>query len=814
MISHPHNTTAETPTLSRKAGEVVGCYVREKLRFPADDPANPDTILAEFALPGDGDGDPLLGVPTLTTCKGPAYVGELLEGMDYRLFGKWKSYTHPRTKVTEEQFVFDSFVPLAPASREAVISYLSAAGEGFGLGRGRAARLWQEYGPDAVRMMREQPLDVAQRLAEHKLKLTDENARRIAAELEAKKAIEGCSLDLQTLLNKRGMPRMTDRWCIAKWGNRAAQTVRRNPYVLLRFKGIGFKKCDSLYLDLGGPKDWIVRQGCAAWYAIAKETQGNIWFPMAVAERGVIATVGREQAKFEKALRFAKLAGGLREITTDKPRGPLTPGGSVRWVAERGNADHETQIAEAVVAAQSETARWPDVSIVEGITASQRDHLRKAISGGPIGILGGGPGTGKTHVVGCLLSAMAKHGYSVQAMMPGAPTGKAAVRVTENLCKHGLDLRARTWDSHYVGLRKREAQEKSRLHFSAKVLIGDEESMRGNDNAAAFFRYRAAGSLTLFVGDYFQLPPVAPGAFLRDLIFAGLPYGELTEIMRNSGGIVEACAAIRQGRKFTLGDNLTLADASTPDAQIAAMLETIKRAKARGLDPIWDVQPLAAVNEDSPLARTTLNKILQAELNPSPGVSNRPFRVRDKVVCLKNGKYKNATGEQVSEEGFQDETTGEIYVANGELAEVVSVDDSSFVAKLKNPDRQVRIYRNKQDGDKAKKADDDEGGASDSAGDGGSSAKWDLGYCLSVHKSQGSEWPIVIPMLDTYMGAKRVASREWLYTAISRAKSHCKLVGELQTAHAMCARVSLRDRKTFLAEKIGLGIANNLLAGW
>lgn len=796
MISASPSTT-ETPRLSRKAGEVVGTYLRERMRFPASDPADPDTILAEFSidLPDGLD---------VVTCKGAAYVGELVEDMDYRLFGKWKSYTNPRTKVTEEQFCFDSFVPLAPASREAVIAYLAAAGEGLGLGRGRASRLWQEYGADAVRMMRERPAEVAERLAANGLKLSEENARKIAAELEAKKAIEGCSLDLQTLLTGRGLPRMTDRWCIAKWGNRAAQVIRRNPYVLLRFKGIGFKKCDSLYLDLGGPRDWVVRQGCAAWYAVAKESQGNIWFPLAVAERGVIAAAGREQAKLEKALRFAKLAGGLREITTDTPKGRLTPGGSCRWVAERTHADHETQIADAVVAARGEPLAWPDVSRVAGITDHQREHLAKATAG-PIGILGGGPGTGKTYTVAALAREIMQAGYGEDAILVGAPTGKAAVRVTENLAAYGLALKAKTWHSHLAALKAGE-----RSHFRAKIIVGDESSMNDADLMAAILRTRAGGTHLLLVGDVYQLPPVGPGAPLRDLIFAGLPYGELTEIKRNSGGIVEACAAIRLGRKFALGGNLTLAEASTPEAQIAAMLDTIRQAKSRGLDPIWDVQPLAAVNEDSPLARTTLNKILQAELNPSPGVSNQPFRLGDKIVCLKNGKYKNATGEQVSEEGFQDDATGELYVANGELAEVVDVEGSSFVARLKNPARCVRIYISKQGGDKPGKSSDD---GSENI-EGGSASKWDLGYCLSVHKSQGSEWPIVIPMLDTYTGAKRVASREWLYTAISRAKSQCELVGELQTAYAMCQRVSLRDRKTFLAEKIGLGMVNNLLAGW
>jgi exodeoxyribonuclease V alpha subunit len=353
--------------------------------------------------------------------------------------------------------------------------------------------------------------------------------------------------------------------------------------------------------------------------------------------------------------------------------------------------------------------------------------------------------------------------------------------------------------------------------FRAKILISDESSMIDADLFAAIMRHRAAGSHLLLVGDVHQLPPVGPGAPLRDLIFAGLPYGELTEIKRNSGGIVEACAAIRQGRKFSLGDNLTLAECFDPAQQIAGMLHAIHyAAAAKGLDPIWDVQPLAAVNEDSPLARKTLNEILQSELNPSPGVEGSPFRLRDKVVCLKNGKYKNATGKEVAEEGFQDEQSGEIYVANGELAEVVDVDRTSFVAKLKSPDREVRVFRGK-DQPKEKDKGDGEGGESGTGESGtgeGSAAKWDLGYCLSVHKSQGSEWPLVLPILDTYPGAKRVTSREWIYTAISRAKSHCRLIGDLQTAYSMCERVSLRNRKTFLAERIGYAMAEEILAGW
>lgn len=802
-------TTGQAPVLSRKACEVVGSFIREKWKFDANTPGEPPTILAEFALLLSGpDSD-----PTVTTCKGPAFEDELVAGLDYRLFGRWKPYTNPRTKITEEQFVFDSFVVAEPASRDAVISYLSAAGEGLGLGRARASRLWQEFGADAVRVMREQPSTGVARLRSWGLGITDEQGEKIAANLLSKQAIEGCSLDLQTLLSKRGFPRLIDRYAIAKWGNKAAERIRRNPYVLLQFKGCGFKRCDSLYRDLKLPLDWIVRQGVAAWDAIARDSTGNIWFPLAVAESGVNKAVGREKAKPERALHCAKLLGGLRELQTSTAKGPLTPGGNIRWVAERRNADHEQQIAEAVVSSRRELLAWPDVSRVGDISEHQRENLRRAIAG-PIGILGGGPGTGKTFTVAALAKLLVSCGLDGQILI-GAPTGKAAVRVTENLANYGLSLRAKTWHSHLAAVQSESKRDHGlgiKPTFRAKILISDESSMIDADLFSAIMRHRAAGSHLLLVGDVHQLPPVGPGAPLRDLIFAGLPYGELTEIKRNSGGIVEACAAIRQGRKFTLGDNLTLADCSSPDQQIAGMLHAIHyAASAKGLDPIWDVQPLAAVNEDSPLARKTLNEILQNELNPSPGVEGSPFRLRDKVVCLKNGKYKNATGKEVAEEGFQDEQSGEIYVANGELAEVVDVDRTSFVARLKSPDREVRVFRGK-DQPKEKDKGDGEGGESGTGE--GSAAKWDLGYCLSVHKSQGSEWPLVLVMLDSYPGAKRVESREWLYTGVSRAKSHCRLIGDLQTAYSMCERVSLRDRKTFLAERIGYLTAEETLAGW
>jgi len=428
------------------------------------------------------------------------------------------------------------------------------------------------------------------------------------------------------------------------------------------------------------------------------------------------------------------------------------------------------------------------------LTPHQSAELRRALSG-PIGILGGGPGTGKTFTVACLVKSLAST-VGLDNICIGAPTGKAAVRVTETLSRHGIALRARTWHSILRGGTEGgfEYDRKNPLPFA--VLIGDESSMVDTDLMAGILRARPRGCLVLFVGDVNQLPPVGHGAPLRDMIAAGLPYGELVEIKRNSGGIVEACHAIRQSQPWACGDNLQLVDAGTPEDQIASMLEIIQRGQPEGTDRINDVQVLAAVNEKSPLARKSLNSILQAELNPlGAKASGNPFRTDDKIVCLKNGRF-TAVEFDGSDPDADANDRGEVYVANGELARVLDVESGMTIARLENPTRVVRIPRGGNESSQEGEAE------SEAAAESGAGCNWDLGYCLSVHKSQGSEWPVVITMLDDYPGARMVCSREWIYTAISRAKDRQYLIGRKATADAMVRRPAILKRKTFLRERI------------
>ena len=445
---------------------------------------------------------------------------------------------------------------------------------------------------------------------------------------------------------------------------------------------------------------------------------------------------------------------------------------------------------------------WPDPSTLE-VTDHQREHISNALVS-RVGILGGAPGTGKTFCVAQVVKALLKSGLQYDDIAIGAPTGKAAVRVTENLSANHISLRARTWHSLLgVSVSSGEGNGFSFLHneqnpWHYKVIIGDESSMNDVPLMNAIFSARPRGCHALLVGDVNQLPPVGFGAPFRDLINK-LPYGELTEIMRNSGGIVEACAAIRDERDWSEGDNLHILAETSPEAQMAKLEPLLDKCRSFGLDPVWDCQLLTAVNLRSPLSRKMCNQHLQQLLNSNEKINGTPFRIDDKIVCTKNGYYSLNQYSNVGEVLADDD--GRVAVANGEFARILEIQGNKMIARLNSPDREIVIPLGKTNDESS---DDPEKSS-------GTGCNFDLAYALSVHKSQGSQWPVAIVILDSYPGARRICDRSWIYTAISRACEKCYLIGQKSTADAMCRRNNIRKRKTFLSERIGLQQVNRIL---
>lgn len=787
--------------------EITARYLHERLRFPGRT-GEADTVLASCRFIDGEKPATLNGGPFVVKVKEEE---ELHENQEYRFLGKWIRYTHPRLNTTEDQFAADSFTESVPAGREGIIAYLIRAGEGHGIGPGRAAKIYDLYLGDAIRIVREEPARVA--AAVRGLSLVD--AEAASTWLKARQATELTSLDLTELLAGRGFLKSTPKKAIDLWGARAARVVRRDPYKLMAIRGAGFKRCDAMYLSLGLPPDRIKRQCLCAWYTVEQQTKlgGHTWIAAAVVDHGLRSQIGGCQPDLIRALKLAKRA-GILSIKVD---------GGKSWIATASRARNEQYIAERIAAANLSPPSWPDCDDASQLTDHQREKLATALTG-RICSLGGSPGTGKTFTAAALIRRIInEHGEQWIAVV--APTGKAAVRISEALSEHKLPIRARTIHST-LGIDRSTIGDKSESDgwgfahnennpLPFRFVVVDESSMIDTDLMAALLRACAKGTHVLFVGDVNQLSPVGHGAPLRDIIRAGVPYGELTEIHRNAGMIVKACAAIREGKRFEtaialdtdVGRNLVCGPFNDQRAEMLGVITSLANNGDQIIDPILDIQILAAVNKKSPLSRRELNKILQAELNPSPVIDGSPFRLNDKVVNTQNGWYRTAKiidqdeiGDDVEE--FDDDAPSkpniEVYVANGEIGRVVDIAEKTLTVQLDSPRRIVIVPRGKPVEEK-----DDDAPVDDSTSDKtNTGCKWDLAYCLSVHKSQGSEFPVVLVMLDEYSGARRVTSREWLYTAISRAKKACVLIGNVETAYRMTRRVALGDRKTLLAETI------------
>ena len=311
------------------------------------------------------------------------------------------------------------------------------------------------------------------------------------------------------------------------------------------------------------------------------------------------------------------------------------------------------------------------------------------------------------------------------------------------------------------------------------------------------------GTHVLFTGDPYQLPPVGHGAPFRDMIAAGVPTGELTDVRRNAGTIVRACAAIKAGQpvefpeRFDLDArdpaNLRLLDCPAEDAVevLADVLASLTRFDAR-----WDTQIITGLNDKSDVSRAKLNERFGKVLNPDGHeAKGNPFRVGDKIICAKNTDlrivqntvYRNDPIRALDAGLYvEDPDRRMLYVANGELGRVVAVGQRHTVARFGADAPLVRFANAKK-----KSADDDQAGQEE-----GGAADFDLAWAITVHRSQGSEWPCVIVMVDD--AATGIADRNWWYTAISRARTACVVIGPQSTFEKQVKRVTVDRRRTFL----------------
>lgn len=757
-------------------------------------------------------------------CLGPEHPDLFVRGQLYRFLGRWED--HPQKG---HQFRFQTVVRDTPGGRPGVLKYLTDYAPN--VGTKTAERLWDKYGADAIRVLREEP----GRVQEDRI-MSLEAAKEAGAAVAEGAALERTKVDLFGLFAGRGFHGRLIDAAIELWGAKAPEVIRRDPFKLLvaELPSAGFKRCDKLYLELGYPADRLKRQTIYLWNHLRESSDGHTWHDGAAAVKALRDGIPGEAVNPKRAILLGKRAGWLRLRKDDQGR---------LWIAESGKARNESEVARHLrrLMQWDGALLWP-----EQLPASERDgdgrpsahqaEQAARATAGPVGLLIGGPGTGKTHTLAFVLRALLRD-LGKEDVAVVAPTGKAAVRATQSLHLQGLtDLRATTIHRRLgIGRNGHDGKGWGFVHnesnpMPVRVLIIDETSMVDTDLMASLLAACPDGCHVLFIGDPFQLAPVGHGAPLRDFIAAGVPCGELTQVRRNAGAIVHACVRIKAGEQFDTykdfdpakGHNLMFLE-SRDEQDSLRILEALLRS-LKQFDPVWQTQVIVGVNAKSALSRTEVNKRLHLMLNPDGlAIAGNSFRVGDKVICLKNSRLTQvapqgmAAGRDELDEWLDrprapavglanlpldagqyrpvtdfDGQPEEVYVANGEIGRAVAVAAGSTVARMGEADELVRVPAAKKKSAEAEEAEEEENGKGGKL--------FDLAYAVSGHKMQGSEAPCVVILADP--AASRVCERHWWYTSLSRASKLCIVIGDRAVVDRQRLRVSLVKRKTFLVEEL------------
>lgn len=709
------------------------------------------------------------------TVKATASEHELSPGLTYRFYGHWT--THHRHG---RQFAAQSQIVVTPHFESGVIAYLQ---RGPRIGLVIAKSIWAAFGSESVKTLRETPDVVVETLREKRVRgFTQERARAAAMYFDQCKQLEDAEIDVIGVIGGRGFPRDTLCRAIGQWGNKAADTIRRNPFLLMRFPGCGFARTDALYLELGHDPARLKRQTLCIWHGISRDMSGSTWFPATTIDQQLRRYVAGATVNPVRACRLGIRAG----VLAVRRNGTALP-----FITERRRDRAEQVVADSTARLnRSEAAwpTWPNLSQTD-LTPHQVAELSEALRQ-PVGVFLGSAGTGKTFSAARLIQKL------LETEKPGAvavvaPTGKAAVRITEVLGEHGVTIRARTIHSY---LKVRGFEEGYGGGFSFKhgpkepvaerFVVVDEASMVDTELLAHLLNAMRDDGHLLLVGDTQQLPPVSHGAPLRDLIDAGIAHGELTEIHRNAGAIVRTCSAIREGVKLRLprklGDldgpmpqNLMIAETKSGEESRETILKIIRSIRRNDqFDPVWDVQVLCAVNDKSPLSRKALNAALQAELNGRnrPEEGSEPFWRDDKVICLANSLLPALTNDDDEDDDLDAriedrDDNDKVYVANGEIGRVIRNEPRRLILEFAAPSRLIIVPKG-EDG----------------------SVRFDLGYAVSTHKCVGGD-----TIVQTEQGfcridsiptdAKMIATAQGLMPFKNYTKNPVGELLEIETSH-------------------------------
>jgi exodeoxyribonuclease V alpha subunit len=666
-----------------------------------------------------------------------AAAAGITPGQEVRLTGDFRD--HPRFG---RQFRAATVMALPPRRLDGLSAWL-ASGRVPGVGPKLAARLVAFFGEGT----RDALEAGAGRLAECP-GIGTSKARAVADAWRR----ERVARETFVLLCDLGLSPAQANRAVRTYGEEAPARVQADPYDLARsVPGIGFKTADAIAARMGvEPSSPLRLRAAARWVLESASEAGHLYLSLDEVAGEAARVTGQPDGAVREAVRIL-VAGGeaVQEEDPESPRIFLAP----LWRAE-------VQAARRLRLLASQPVRpvAPGEARVDGVdlAPSQVRALATVLSF-PVSVLTGGPGTGKTTLVRALCRAGERGGLRVAL---AAPTGRAAMRMRESTGRDARTLhRLLEFNPREGRFHRGES-----LPLDADWVVVDESSMLDALMLEQLLRAVAPGTRLTFVGDADQLPPVGPGDPFRALALSGtVPVARLSEVFRQGAG----SAIVRAAHRILAGDEPASADAlpgapgdfhivfREDPADIARMVEqlVVERIPARfGLDPRRDVQVLAPMRKGD-CGTDALNRLLRARLNP--GALDGPrFAPGDRVIQNRNNYDKD--------------------VFNGDIGSVA----------LAAPDGGVTVrFDDREASLSAEEADD-----------------LSLAHAITVHKSQGSEFPAVVVALSTQHWV--MLRRNLLYTAVTRGRRLVVVVGSRRALRAALDNARVEPRNTRMADRL------------
>ncbi len=670
-----------------------------------------------------------------------------------------------------KQFKVESFEEKAPEDEEAIERYLGS-GAIRGIGLALAARIVRRFKADTFRIIEEEP----ERLAEVK-GISERKAMEIADQVNEKRDLRQAMIFLQ----QYGITMNLAVKVYQQYGQEVYGIIRENPYRLADdIEGVGFRTADEIAVRVGirMDSDFRIRSGIL-YVLLQASTEGHTYLPEEELTRrtGQLLEVGEEQIEKQ----YMDLAIERKIIMKQGENQTQIYAASFYYM----EANTATMLKQLNVSYDV-----PDLEIEERVRRIEKqtgmeldEHqmtaVKEAVRNGLL-IITGGPGTGKTTTINTIIKYFEMEGLDI---FLAAPTGRAAKRMSETTGFEARTIhRMLELNGGVDGAAGFERNEQNPLETD--VVIIDEMSMVDISLMHALLKAVAVGTRLILVGDVNQLPSVGPGSVLRDIIRSHeCNVVMLTKIFRqaSTSDIIVNAHKINQGEEVTL-DNKSMdfffLKRYDADVIISVVLQLIKQKLPKFVDATpYDIQVLTPMRKGL-LGVERLNGILQRYLNPpSPQKREKEhgdilFREGDKIMQTRNNyqlewEIRTRYGLSV------DKGTG---VFNGDMGIVREINDFAETMTVEFDEGRMVEYPYKL------------------------LDELELAYAITIHKSQGSEYPaVVIPLLS---GPSMLMNRNLLYTAVTRARKCVTLVGNEVTFAQMVQNTSQQKRYSGLCDRL------------